>query len=250
MNGPANTIRRFRLSSDVGLDFPTIKTGRVLNRLGRVRGVDCELFGSALRCGLVDGARKLREIRLTNLASDREAVAAEPQFDKAVASVTVLFDARSALDASEDEIRWRLYRAGLAGLGAIARDAQAGQVVVAALESAYEALPTGNFPAFPAASQQDVDLYYRYETFSKTKAARRLIIVLSASGSDCPDHDFQPVFNALMEAFDQNGLGSWVGDSEDEIEFKCRDVPAAIAFVESYLPRIFDGSFSLAADNG
>lgn len=249
MNSPANTIRRFRLSSDTGLDFPTIKTGRVMNRLGRVRGVDCELFGSALRCGLVDGAPKLREIRLTTLASDREAVAGEPHFEKGKASVTVLFDAREALDASEDEIRWRIFRSGLLGLGAIARKAEARQAVVAALESAHEAVPAGNFPAFPGASQEDADLYYRYETFSKTKAARRLTIVLTPSARDCRDHDFQPVFDALMEAFDKHRLGSWIGDSQDEIEFSCRDVPAAIAFVESYLPGIFDGGFSFIADD-
>ncbi|WP_374602208.1 hypothetical protein [Arenimonas sp.] len=248
MKSTTDATRRFRLSSNLGVDFPTIKTGRVRNRLGRVRGVDCELFGSALRCGLVDGAPKLREIRLTTLASDREAVAGEPIFEKGTVSVTVLFDAREALDASEDEIRWRILRAGLLALGAVARRAEAGQAVVAALESTHEVVPAGNFPAFPEASQQDVDLYYRYETFSKGKASRRLTIVLSPSGRDCPDHDFQPVFNALMEAFTQHRLGSWVGDSQDEIEFKCRDVQAAIAFVESYLPRIFDGGFTLVTD--
>ncbi len=159
--------RRFRLSSDFALDFPTIKTGRVMNRLNRVRKVNCELFGSALRCGLIDRATNLREVKLIILASDRDDLAALPSFERGRGSVTVRFDARNALDASEYEIRWRIYRAGLLGLAAVARQVQAGQDVMKALASAHGASPAERYPAFIGASQDDSELFYRYETFAK-----------------------------------------------------------------------------------
>lgn len=161
--------RRFHLTSDYALDYPTIRTGRVINRLRGVSPVDTQLFTFLLESGLMEGAPKAHGVHIFYLASDKEDIAEAPVTDGKIINVAVKFPAINALDATNDEVRWRMYGAGLLGLLKIAEHINACSDTRNKIKSARESIPTDNFPCFPEPTEQDIQLEYEYYSFSRAR---------------------------------------------------------------------------------
>lgn len=238
-------IRRFNLYMAPQLDFPTIRSGRVIDRLNRVDSVECPLFIAALESGFLHAMPKLREVHLTLLASDREEVAEAPSERRGSARVTVRFDATSVLEASDADIGWRLHRAGLLGLLAICDHRIPDHASRSALGSLHASIPLPRAHPFPTATKEQWALFHAYALHSEGKTSGSLTIELAAPEGSPPGYDFQPIFDQLTAALADRKLGAWVGDSGNDIEFRSKDLSAARTLVEDLLAGSFAGSFRI-----
>ncbi|MGN7830036.1 hypothetical protein ACTJI2_00255 [Pseudoxanthomonas sp. 22568] len=228
------------------LDFPTVRSGRVIDRLNRIDKAECLLFTAALESGSLHAMPKLREVHLTLLASDREEVAEAPSERRGSARVTIRFDATSVLEATDADIAWRLYRAGLRGLLAIIDHKIPDHVSRAALGSLHASIPLSRASPFPPATKEQWALFQEYSIHSEGKKSGSLAIELAAPEGSPSDYDFQPVFDHLTATLADRKLGTWVGDSGNDIEFKSKDLSAARILVEDLLATSFAGTFKIS----
>jgi len=238
--------RRFNLYTSKQLDFPTIRSGRVLDRLSKIGLPEHSLFLCALESGLVHAASKLSAITIDFLASDREELVDAPTEDGRTIRVAVRFDATNLLDGKDSETRWRLYKAGILGLLAIAERKIPSHPARHFITSAHAAIPATCSSEFPIPTDEQWAIFYDFALYSKGRRSGYLTVELTPPKSYGPPYDFQPVFDRITAALATARLGTWQGDSGNDIEFKSTDLAAAQACVEQLLADTFDGTFTLS----
>ena len=164
---PLKPTRRFDVSLSHEIDFPVVRTGRVRNRLFRLPPPETELFLCALESGFISATPKVGVVHVKFLASDREEIVPPGVIDDGRLSwTTVRFDATRVLDAGDDEVRWVVLRAGLLGLLAIAEKKTKDPSVAGFIRSAHSGIPTSEFPAFPAPTDEQHRLFHQHALFS------------------------------------------------------------------------------------
>lgn len=239
----APAMRRFNLSTSMKLDFPTVRSGRVLDTLRKVGAPENRIFLCALESGLIQAAPKLAVVHIDFLASDREELVSAPTREGKSVFAVVRFDAGNVLSGDASESAWRLYRAGLLALLAIAELNAPGHPACSHIRAVHSSSPTSDFPSFPDPTPEQWDLFHAFALFSKGRKSGLLTIELSRppDAADGCEYDFQPVFDRITAALFGAKLGVWQGDSGNDIEFRSNDLAAAQSCVESLLRGSFHG---------
>lgn len=233
--------RRFNLYTGSALDFPVIRNGRIQDHVSRLQPT-VSIFTSALECGLIHAAPKVSAFHIQFLASNQEEIATDPVMSRGLVSVSVRFDATDALEATDHEIRWRMYRAGLLGLLAISNRVAPESAACSNIKSIH-ASTVANSMDFPEPTDEQHDLFNQFAFYSKGKKSGHLTIELFAPPQHVGNYDFQAVFDQISSALSEAKLGSWIGDSGNDIEYRSRDLDAAQSCVQGVLDKYFDGSY-------